>query len=302
MTRMKSSVPVAEALMKPAILAANRCVRKYGIQPDRCEVLQDAHTIVVRLTENLVARIVTDTEGPRQGAAWFSRETAMAAHLTRQQAPVIQLHPDLPPVAHLQDGYAMNFWRYVTAIDATPDPRDIGTTLHQCHQVLQTFSEELPSLAILHESLTILEQQAVRDALSRDSIALLARHLQSSIEILSPCPPQALHGDAHMGNLLMTTDGLLWTDWEDAFAGPIEWDLASVIWNAKLLENDQTTADAIVQAYESCGTAIDHQILDQCLIARAAVMSAWYPILYPNPSPGRVQKLRQRLDWLGSLG
>lgn len=288
--------------MKPAILAASRCAQQYGIQSDRCEVLQDAHTIVVRLTDTLVARIVTDTEGPRQGTTWFSRETALTAHLTRQGAPVIPLHPDIPPVAHMHDGFAMNFWRFVTAIDVTPDPRDIGITLHQCHQVLQTFSEELPSLAILHESLTILEQQAVRDDLSRDSIDLLARHLQSSIEILSPCPPQALHGDAHGGNLLMTTDGLLWTDWEDAFAGPIEWDLASIIWNVKLLENDQTTANAIVQAYESCGTTIDHVILDQCLIARAAVMSAWYPILYPNPSPERVQKLRQRLDWLGSLG
>lgn len=302
MTRTRSSAPGADAQMNPAILAASRCAQQYGIQPDRCEVLQDAHTIVVRLTDTLVARIVTDTKGPRQGTTWFSRETALAAHLTRQGAPVIPLHPDMPPLAHMHDGFAMNFWRYVTAIDATPDPCDIGRTMHQCHQVLQTFSEELPSLAILQETLTILQQQAVRDALARDSISLLTRHLQSSIEILSPCPQQALHGDAHGGNLLMTTDGLLWTDWEDAFAGPIEWDLASIIWNAKLLENDQATVHAIVQAYEDCGTAIDHQILDQCLIARAAVMSAWYPILYPNPSPERVQKLQQRLDWLRSLG
>jgi thiamine kinase-like enzyme len=39
---------------------------------------------------------------------------------------------------------------------------------------------------------------------------------------------QALHGDAHFGNLLVTRDGLLWTDWEDAFLGPVEWDLASI--------------------------------------------------------------------------
>jgi hypothetical protein len=287
--------------MKPAILAASSCARKFGIQPDRCEVLQDAHTIVVRLTESLVARIVTDTSGPRQGTTWFSRETAMAAHLTRHDAPVIPLHPDIPSIAHLHDGFAMNFWQYVTAIDAIADPRDIGTSLHHCHRVLQTCSEELPSLAILHESLSILKQDTVIKALSSDDIALLAWHLYASIETLTPCPQQALHGDAHMGNLLMTTQGPLWTDWEDAFAGPIEWDLASVIWNAKLLENDHAAADAIVQAYASCGTAIDGKVLDQCLIARAAVMSAWYPILYPNPSPERVQKLQQRLEWLKSM-
>jgi thiamine kinase-like enzyme len=192
----------------------------------------------------------------------------------------------------------MNFWQFVTATDAAPDPRSIGTSLHQCHAILKSFDEPLPALAILHESLTILEQRAVIDALTPGDIVLLARHLQSSIETLRTCPQQALHGDAHMGNLLMTTHGLLWTDWEDAFAGPVEWDLASIIWNAKLLENDQATTDAIIQAYESCGTAIDHQVLHQCLVARAAVMSTWYPILYPQPSPQRLQKLRQRLDWL----
>ncbi len=285
--------------MKPAILAAIRCSQSYGVEPDRCDVLQDAHTIVVRLTHTLVARIVSDTDGPRQGTTWFSRETAMAAHLTRHQAPVIPLHPEIPPTAHMQDGFAMNFWQFVTATHASPSPREIGVSLHQCHQVLRTFDEPLPALAILHESLTILEQQVVRDALPRDDIDLLARHLDASIERLAPCPLQALHGDAHIGNLLMTTHGLLWNDWEDAFAGPVEWDLASVIWNAKLLENDDATANAIVQAYASCGTSIDDNVLDQCLIARAAVMSAWYPILYPNPSSERLQKLRHRLDWLG---
>lgn len=288
--------------MKPAIVAANRCARSFGVLPDRCEVLQDAHTIVVRLSQTLVARIVTDTEGPRQGTTWFSRETAIAAHLTRQLAPVVPLHPAMPPIAHVYDGYAMNFWQYVSAIDTTPDPGAIGKTLHHCHQALQTFSGDLPSLAILHESLTILEQQAVRAALSASTILLISRHLLRSIETLSTFPHQALHGDAHGGNCMMTTQGLVWTDWEDAFSGPVEWDLASIIWNAKLLDRDEDTARAITRAYESCGTMIDHAALDQCLIARAAVMSAWYPLLYPNPSPERVQKLQQRLNWLEKIG
>jgi len=286
--------------MKPAILAAYRCAQKYGIQPDRCEILQDAHTVVVRLTDSLVARIVNDTEGPRQGNTWFSRETAIAAHLTRHNAPVIPLHPDIPPIAHLQDGYTMNFWQFVTAIDATPSPQEIGASLHHCHQALQLFSEPLTSLGILHESLTILQQPAVADALSSASINLLLRHLNSSIESLAACSQQPLHGDAHRGNLLTTSQGLLWSDWEDVFCGPVEWDLASAIWNTKLLENDVSTANAIVQGYEAHGTAIDEMILNQCLIARAAVMSAWYPLLYPNPSPERAQKLQHRLTWLES--
>ncbi|MFY7817772.1 MAG: phosphotransferase enzyme family protein [Akkermansiaceae bacterium] len=288
--------------MNPAIIAACDCLRRHGIEPDRSEVLQDAHTIVVRLTRSLVARIVTDTQGPRQGTTWFTRETAIAAHLTEHRAPIIPLHLDTPPKAHVQNGFVMNFWQYVTLIDAQPDPIAIGASLAQCHQILATFPEPLPALGILHESCGILEQQSVRDALPRDTIRMLLRHLCQSIEILSTLPHQVLHGDAHPGNLMMTTRGLLWTDWEDAFSGPIEWDLASVIWNSHLLENDQRTVAVILKAYETGGTNINRRALDQSLIARAAVMSAWYPVLYPNPSAERVLKLEHRLRWLESMG
>jgi aminoglycoside/choline kinase family phosphotransferase len=99
---------------------------------------------------------------------------------------------------------------------------------------------------------------------------------------------------------MTTTRGLLWTDWEDTFSGPVEWDLASVIWNAQILDQDHATVDSILNAYRSRGGHIDPAALHQCLIARAAVMSAWYPILYPNPNAERQMKLKQRLDYLVS--
>jgi thiamine kinase-like enzyme len=37
---------------------------------------------------------------------------------------------------------------------------------------------------------------------------------------------QVLHGAPHFGNLLNTPAGLLWTDFETACHGPLEWDLA----------------------------------------------------------------------------
>jgi aminoglycoside/choline kinase family phosphotransferase len=98
-----------------------------------------------------------------------------------------------------------------------------------------------------------------------------------------------------------TTRGLLWTDWEDTFLGPVEWDLASIIWNARILEDDHASADALLAAYRRAGGSIDEAALHQSLIARAAVMSAWYPVLYPEPSPERREKLRRRLEWLGKV-
>ncbi len=280
------------------IRAATETLLAHGITPDRCEILQDGSTLVLRLTESLVARVVQDVTGPRQGTEWFARENAVAQHLTDHGAPVIPLHLDLPPGPHEHLGYPMNFWQYVQVVDAPIDASAVGRTLHECHEVLRSLSQPLPPLAILTESLALLEPLAQQALFPASTIELLRHHLVSSIAILREFPHQPLHGDAHMGNLLNTNLGLLWTDWEDAFAGPVEWDLASIIWNAKFLEQDHETVNQILTAYRAVGGRIDERALEQSLIARAAVMSAWYPILYPRPNAERRAKLQQRLVWL----
>lgn len=282
------------------IRAATETAIAHGLTPDRCEILQNGSTLVLRLTETLVARVVQDVHGPRQGTEWFARENAIAQHLTANRAPVIPLHPDLPPGPHAHLGYPMNFWLYVTATDVPADAAEIGSTLHRCHESLRTFKQPLPRLAIITESLDILRQRQ-RELFPQATLNLLRRHLASSVAILDAFPHQPLHGDAHPGNLMNTTGGLLWTDWEDAFSGPVEWDLASIIWNAKILEDDQDTVHRILNAYRQAGGSIDETAMDQCLIARAAVMSTWYPILYPNPDQERQAKLQRRLDWLASM-
>jgi len=45
--------------------------------------------------------------------------------------------------------------------------------------------------------------------------------------------------------------------------GPVEWDLASVIWNAKILEEDHTTVSGILEAYREAGGRIDESVAAQ---------------------------------------
>jgi hypothetical protein len=281
-----------------SIRAATETAIAHGVVPDRCEILQNGNTVVLRLTESLVARVVTDQDGPRQGTDWFARENAVAQHLTHLGAPVIPLHPALPPGPHEHLGHTLNFWEFVTRIDDDAAPQEIGRTLQQCHRLLRSFAEPLPRLAILRESLDLLESLGQRQLFPPSTLRLLEERLSSAIAGLEKFPHQPLHGDAHLGNLMTTTRGLLWTDWEDTFSGPVEWDLASIIWNARLLDQDTATSDAILDAYCQAGGNFNPVALDHCLIARAAVMSAWYPILYPAPSEDRRQKLEFRLDWL----
>ena len=282
------------------IRAATETAVAHGIIPDRCEILQNGSTLVLRLTDTLVARIVQDLQGPRRGSAWFERENAVAQHLARHGAPVIPMHPGLPPGPHEHLGYTLNFWQYVTPINAEADPETIGRTLYQCHELRRLFPDPLPKLAILSECLEVLETLEQRALFPPATLGLLRERMNASLAALPNFSYQPLHGDAHPGNLMNTTLGLLWTDWEDTFSGPIEWDLASIIWNARLLDGDHATADAILNSYCKAGGRIDPTALDHCLIARAVVMSAWYPILYPNPSPERQIKLQRRLEWLAA--
>lgn len=280
------------------IRAAIETAAKHGAVPDRREILQNGSTLVLRLTDSLVARVVTDTGGQRTGPAWFAREIAVARYLASHGAPVIPLHPDLPPGPHVHLGFPINFWKFVTRVDSPQSPARIGATLRECHRLLRSFPGELPYLGILTESLDLLEKLEKSGEFTPPVIDLLKNRLNESIDLLAHFPSQPLHGDAHPGNLMQTTEGLLWTDWEDCFIGPVEWDLASMIWNARLLDGDHHTADTILAAYRAAGGEFDTHALRQSLIARAAVMSTWYPVLYPNPSGERQAKLRKRLEWL----
>lgn len=276
------------------IRAAIETAARYGIAADRCDILQDGSTLVLRLTETLVARVVQDREGPRQGLEWFQRENAIAQHLTQLGAPVIPLHPDLPPGPHEHLGFPMNFWEFVTRTELEPEPRALGKTLRQCHDHLKSFAPPLPVLGILTETLSILEKRVLFPPKTQ---RMLVARLAESTEALRRYPVRPLHGDAHMGNFMNTTRGLLLTDWEDAFAGPIEWDVASLIWNARILDEEHETTQGILDAYGP----VNSHALQQSLVARAAVITAWYPILYPDPDQERQIKLQRRIEWLEGL-
>jgi len=281
-----------------AIQAATETAASHGVVADRCEILQHANTLVLRLTETLVARVVLDLDGPRQGTEWFQRENAVACHLAGLGAPVIPMHPDIPPGPHEHSGYPINFWQYVSRTGEEPSPAEIGRTLFRCHELLRSFTGPLPELAILSESLALLDRLEEKGAFPASTVHLLRDRLTASMAALRSFPGQPLHGDAHMGNLMATTGGLLWTDWEDTFSGPVEWDLASIIWNARVLDEDHETADGILSAYEAAGGRFDSAALHHGMVARAAVMSIWYPVLYPEASGERLEKLRRRLEWL----
>src|SRR5438552_531733 len=63
---------------------------------------------------------------------------------------------------------------------------------------------------------------------ARDKEFLISEHdrFRGLLTTTAAFMPTAIHGDPHLGNVLMTSNGPRWTDWESACVGPVEWDLA----------------------------------------------------------------------------
>ncbi|UBF28671.1 aminoglycoside phosphotransferase family protein [Kovacikia minuta CCNUW1] len=279
-----------------AIRAACEVATGLGLTFERAIVLQHRSNAIIRLfPTNIVARVATIPETVRQGHSWFVREMAVAHYLAATDAPIIPPSSDIAPGLHQHLGLVLGFWKFVEILEQPFDPYQAGQALRACHQALKPFSEDLPTLALLTEARQLLVQ-TVAAKLSPADVDMLMQVGERSHQRLSQLPMQPLHGDSHSGNVLNTTQGVLWTDWEDTFIGPIEWDLACLVAAPYVLGTDWEKAEAALQGY---GDAIDFEVLEDCIVARAFVSVIWYVILQQQrPEAGRLAQLEHYLNWL----
>ena len=216
-------------LVSRGLRAASSEAEEHGLRPARAEILRDASTLLVDLVgTGVVARVATRTAALRPGTAWLGREVAVADFLAAAGLPVVAPASTVPAGPHVRDGLALSFWQRVEELDAPLDARAAGRGLRACHEALEDFRGELPHLAPVPEALRVVEQLAATGGVGEEDAAglrELGEGLRARVEALEG-PLQAVHGDAHLGNALMTADGVRWTDWEDTFRGPVGWDLA----------------------------------------------------------------------------
>lgn len=284
-----------DSRLQLAIRAAGEVAANLGLPFDRAIVLQHRSNAIIHLyPTSVVARVATTTGTVRQGEGWFAREVAVARHLTAADAPIIPLSSVLDPGPHQHLGLVLSFWNWVEILEQPFDPYQAGRALRTCHQALKTFPGELPILALLSEA-RLLVQSAAAAFFPADT-ALLIQIKERSQQQLSRLPMQPLHGDSHSGNVLNTAQGVLWTDWEDTFWGPIKWDLACLVAAPHVFGTDLEKAEAALQGY---GGAIDPEILADCIVARTFIAVVWSVILQQQrPSAERQVRLAQQLAWL----
>ncbi|MGY5885784.1 phosphotransferase family protein [Modestobacter lacusdianchii] len=220
-----------------AVAAAVAVARQHGLTVVDPALLSWGVNAVVHLRPApVVARVAVFTPLLRPEIREpFTREVALAAALTAAGAAVVPPSDLLPPGPHDHDGLTVSFWRHVDVSSERPTAEQAGRSLTELHEVLGTLpplwtgsplDRPLDDLAVFLDRGTELGADPAVLRQTGDLLAALRPRLTGE--------EMTLHGDTHPGNLLVTSEGLRWTDLEDTSRGPRGWDLASLRATARL--------------------------------------------------------------------
>lgn len=200
---------------------------RLGLGPVEPTVLRLAKHTALRLGP-LVARVQSSGD-PGAALATMAREVAVAQHLARIGAPAVRPSTQPPPGPHAIDGCAVSLWTFVDHRPADDtDAAAAGAALRAVHAALASYAGPLPAWSDTVADCAALAEDAAAMAMARpDDRAFLAALVRSDLERPAPDPGRwiALHGDAHLGNVMITPAGAIWADLEAVCRGPLEWDL-----------------------------------------------------------------------------
>ena len=215
-----------ERAIRAAVAVANRL----GMTSVTPVILKDSnHTSIHLVPFPVVARVVTPRVGQDPSTA-LSAELSVAKHLARAGAPIVAPTIDVPPGPHLEANETMTLWQFVAHCPAEETDGPVAAEgLREIHSALGSYLGRLPSFEVaLDACRRLLQEETALPALATpDKHFLLTEHDRLRRLLgAAAMAPVAIHGDPHLGNVLMTPRGPRWTDWESVCLGPLEWDLA----------------------------------------------------------------------------
>lgn len=268
-----------------ALRAAAEIIRQLGVGHVRPRLLNDANNVSIQLAPlPIVARVFGAVFGASgDGGARAARELAVALHLARKGAPIVPPVSALPPGPHLVDGLAVTLWQFVEHRPA--EERDSGAAaraLRLVHDALMDFPGVLPAFGeTSRRARGLLDGPSALPALpSPDSAFLVAAHARIMARLAAfSMPALPIHGDTHLGNVMITPDGPRWTAFETACRGPLEWDIGF-----------------FPEADSSLFAPFDHELYDALADLRGLCVAVWCFARYDVPEKREAADFH--LGWL----
>jgi hypothetical protein len=266
--------------------AALEVATAHGLPTRDAQVIRDATNVLVHLKPAPVIARVPLTLARLRDRAWFTEEVELASFLAQAGAPVVPPTENVDPGPHEHGLFLVSFWTHVGHDPERFDAPAAGRSLRELHQALQAFHRPLPAWERLDEVGRVLDLIQPSELVSPSELGALHAVRE---RLLPPpeLPQRPLHGDSHFRNLLWTSAGPLWTDLENACAGPVEYDLACLHWR-----DDPGTADALA----SYG-AYDEVVVEQVTPYLVLFLAAWMILVVERaPSEGGRAEARRRIE------
>ena len=226
-----------------AVSAASDAACSLGLTVSEPKVLHDVFSVVVQLPPSpVVARVPAILPREHSIASQQqrqARELAVVSWLAEQGVPVVRPSPLVPAKPVQQDGFSITFWELVdvkaqTEADMLPNTKLVP----QLHAALRKYPGELPFLSPVAMTVpSCLRYIAQHPELLPAEDLHRAQHewevlepiltSQRAFEAAFPdATLQPIHGDAPFYNVIHTSDGVRYADFEDVTLGPPEWDIA----------------------------------------------------------------------------
>ncbi|MDR8412443.1 aminoglycoside phosphotransferase family protein [Nonomuraea sp. 3-1Str] len=240
-----------------AVGAARSIASALDLAVDDAIVLHDSNKLSLRLLPcDVLARVAPATHQ----VARF--EVELAQRLAESGCPVAVPDPRVEPRVHERDGFEITLWTYYEPVtpQAVP-PAGYADALERLHAGMRELDVPTPHF-------TDRVEQAQQLVASRDRTPgladadreLLDETLRSLRRVIGErgAAEQLLHGEPHPGNVLTTTNGLLFIDFETCCRGPVEFDLAHA-------------PEEVSEHYPG----VDQELLRVCRILVLAMITTW---------------------------
>jgi hypothetical protein len=244
--------------------------RSLGLEVERPVVLGEGMCTLVRLDPApVVARVTRFAH-----LVWPPEVVAGAIALARHLGELaVQPSELVDPGPHVVDGRYVTFWELADAPPASPAVA--GESLRALHERAELFEGPLRSFDPRPEAMRLAEltgEPLLREAAERLELPELTA--------------QPIHGDAHLGNVLA---GGRWLDFDEACAGPREWDLACLRHRVLVFGELRREIETAVAAYGDH----DEEALAACEPLVVLFTAGWGVLTEPGH-----ERTRRRLDWL----
>lgn len=206
--------------------SADVAMHIYGLVRERMH-LPPADARLIRIGENAlihshpyVVRIARSA-GSLDDAR---KEVAVSAWLNASGLPASRTSDHEQPV--MVDGHPVTVWHFAQSIGRKATAAELGAVLARLHGLPAVGRPDLPRFDIFGRVQQRLDHPAAPSDAVEYLSAEVARLRTAHASLTYPSPPTAIHGDAHVQNIIVTANGPLLIDFERFGIGHPEDDLA----------------------------------------------------------------------------